>query len=348
MGREPAAGSGVIVRRLLQHDTIASRRALLRGHRLSQCARARRMRRPGRERRELRRFVALKRSDLGDHHHAQTGERRARQALVRAGAGFTMTVARRRSSPATAVSLSPQSDLTTGVSMGRARFRRSQRPSCSARRRRTVLIYVHGFKHTFEMAALDAAHLSDGIKFRGRTMVFSWFPRRDFSTTHMIAKARCGRATISTRAQFYRRDAGPRAEPHRGAQHGNHADSGKPAPALCAIWRRRPDRIGSVVFAAPTSTWMCSPRPSAASVRSPARSPSLPRRTIARWRCQGGSRRDETGRRRREGRHRATRGARDRCVRRRLGLFNHDLFLSNAEVLRAIRRSIILRRRELL
>lgn len=37
-----------------------------------------------------------------------------------------------------------------------------------------TLIYVHGFKQTFETAALDAAHLSDGIKFRGRTMVFSW------------------------------------------------------------------------------------------------------------------------------------------------------------------------------
>ena len=37
-----------------------------------------------------------------------------------------------------------------------------------------VLIYVHGFNQTFETAALDAAHLSDGIKFRGRTIVFSW------------------------------------------------------------------------------------------------------------------------------------------------------------------------------
>lgn len=37
-----------------------------------------------------------------------------------------------------------------------------------------VLIYVHGFKQTFETAVLDAAHLSDGIRFRGRTMVFSW------------------------------------------------------------------------------------------------------------------------------------------------------------------------------
>ncbi|MFK4385812.1 alpha/beta hydrolase [Bradyrhizobium sp. USDA 223] len=37
-----------------------------------------------------------------------------------------------------------------------------------------VLIYVHGFKQTFETAVLDAAHLSNGIKFRGRTMAFSW------------------------------------------------------------------------------------------------------------------------------------------------------------------------------
>ena len=39
---------------------------------------------------------------------------------------------------------------------------------------RDVLFYVHGFNQTFETAALDAAHLSDGIRFRGETMVFSW------------------------------------------------------------------------------------------------------------------------------------------------------------------------------
>jgi esterase/lipase superfamily enzyme len=37
-----------------------------------------------------------------------------------------------------------------------------------------VLIYVHGFNQTFEMAALDAARLADHIRFRGETMVFSW------------------------------------------------------------------------------------------------------------------------------------------------------------------------------
>jgi esterase/lipase superfamily enzyme len=39
---------------------------------------------------------------------------------------------------------------------------------------RDLLIYVHGFNQTFEAAALDAARLSDGIKFAGDTMVFSW------------------------------------------------------------------------------------------------------------------------------------------------------------------------------
>ncbi len=40
--------------------------------------------------------------------------------------------------------------------------------------RRDVLIYVHGFNQTFETAAQDAARLSDGVQFRGETMLFSW------------------------------------------------------------------------------------------------------------------------------------------------------------------------------
>jgi esterase/lipase superfamily enzyme len=39
---------------------------------------------------------------------------------------------------------------------------------------RNVLVYVHGYNQTFENAALDAVRLSDGIKFAGETMVFSW------------------------------------------------------------------------------------------------------------------------------------------------------------------------------
>lgn len=40
--------------------------------------------------------------------------------------------------------------------------------------RRDVLIYVHGFNQSFEQAALDAARLSDGVKFRGETILFTW------------------------------------------------------------------------------------------------------------------------------------------------------------------------------
>jgi len=39
---------------------------------------------------------------------------------------------------------------------------------------RDAVIYVHGFNQTFESAAIEAARLSDGIKFRGETVLFSW------------------------------------------------------------------------------------------------------------------------------------------------------------------------------
>ncbi len=40
--------------------------------------------------------------------------------------------------------------------------------------RRDLLLYVHGYNQTFETAALDAVRLSDGIKFHGETMLFTW------------------------------------------------------------------------------------------------------------------------------------------------------------------------------
>ena len=60
---------------------------------------------------------------------------------------------------------------------------------------RDVLIYVHGFNQTFESALLDAARLSDGIRFRGETWHSPGRRRRNCSTTAMTAKAPCGRAT---------------------------------------------------------------------------------------------------------------------------------------------------------
>jgi esterase/lipase superfamily enzyme len=44
----------------------------------------------------------------------------------------------------------------------------------AGQQRRDVLVYVHGFNQSFETAVLDAARLSDGLEFRGETMLFSW------------------------------------------------------------------------------------------------------------------------------------------------------------------------------
>ena len=44
----------------------------------------------------------------------------------------------------------------------------------TGQQRRDVLVYVHGFNQSFETAVLDAARLSDGLEFRGETMLFSW------------------------------------------------------------------------------------------------------------------------------------------------------------------------------
>ena len=39
---------------------------------------------------------------------------------------------------------------------------------------RDVLIYVHGYRESFQSAALSAAKLSDGIRFRGASALFTW------------------------------------------------------------------------------------------------------------------------------------------------------------------------------
>ena len=39
---------------------------------------------------------------------------------------------------------------------------------------RDVLLYVHGYRESFESAAVSAAQLSDGIGFRGATALLTW------------------------------------------------------------------------------------------------------------------------------------------------------------------------------
>ena len=43
---------------------------------------------------------------------------------------------------------------------------------------RDVLLYVHGYRETFEGAAVNAAELSDGVRFSGATGLFTWRARR--------------------------------------------------------------------------------------------------------------------------------------------------------------------------
>ncbi len=205
-----------------------------------------------------------------------------------------------------------------------------------------VLIYVHGFKQTFETAALDAAHLSDAIRFRGRTMVFSWpskaglfdyaydresamWSRDDFERVlnsivstpgagrvHIVAHSMGTMLTLESLRQF----------------HARYGDTVA-------------DRIGAVVFAAPDIDMDVF---SAAITRigTLARKITVIAATNDRalalsGRIAGGMTRV---------------GAAEKAAIARLGvrvvdasdegwgIINHDLFLSNADVQKVIRRSI--------
>ena len=116
---------------------------------------------------------------------------------------------------------------------------------------RDVLLYVHGFNQTFETAALDAARLSNGIRFRGETMVFSW-----------PSKAQLFDYGYDRESAMWSRDAleqvlsGLITSPavgrvHRCAQRRHHGDNGGDTPDLrpargCG---RGEDRHGGVRFA---------------------------------------------------------------------------------------------------
>jgi esterase/lipase superfamily enzyme len=116
---------------------------------------------------------------------------------------------------------------------------------------RDVLIYVHGFNQTFESAALDAARISDGIRFRGETMVFSW-----------PSKASLLDYGYDRESAMWSRDAldqvltGLMASPITGRIHivAHSIGTMLTMEALRQIYARQPaagDRIGAVVFASP-------------------------------------------------------------------------------------------------
>ena len=205
-----------------------------------------------------------------------------------------------------------------------------------------VLIYVHGFNQTFETAALDAAQLSNAIKFHGRTMVFSWpskaglfdyaydrdsamFSRDDFervlssivsapsaSRVHIVAHSMGTMLTLEGLRQLY-------------ARYGDTVNG----------------RIGAVVFAAPDidmdvfSSAISRIGPLAGKIT--VITSTNDRALALSGRLAGGMTRV---------------GAAEKAAIERLGvrvidasdtgwgIINHDLFLSNEEVQRVIRRSI--------
>jgi esterase/lipase superfamily enzyme len=117
---------------------------------------------------------------------------------------------------------------------------------------RDLLVYVHGFNQTFEMASLDAARLSDGVKFRGNTMVFSW-P----SKAQLLDYGYDRESAMWSRDALQRVLDEPIATPEVGRIHivAHSIGTMLTLEALRQLYAQEPtasvERIGSVVFAAP-------------------------------------------------------------------------------------------------
>ena len=205
-----------------------------------------------------------------------------------------------------------------------------------------VLIYVHGFKQTFETAALDAAHLSDAIKFRGRTMVFSW-P----SKAGLFDYAYDRESAMWSRDDFERVLSSIVSAPGGGRVHivAHSMGTMLTLESLRQLYARYGDtvagRIGAVVFAAPDidmdvfSSAINRIGPLAGKITVIAATND--RALALSGRIAGGMTRV---------------GAAEKAAIEQLGvrvidasqagwgIINHDLFLSNAEVQQVIRRSI--------
>jgi esterase/lipase superfamily enzyme len=205
-----------------------------------------------------------------------------------------------------------------------------------------ILVYVHGFKQTFETAALDAAHLSDGIKFRGRTMVFSWPSRAGF-----FDYAYDRESAMWSRDQFERVLRSLVSTPSAGRVHivAHSMGTMLTLESLRQLHARNgdtvADRIGAVVFAAPDidmdvfTAAIDRIGPLAAKITVIAATND--RALALSGQIAGGMTRV---------------GAAEKAAIEQLGvrvidasqsgwgIINHDLFLSNAEVRQVIRRSI--------
>jgi esterase/lipase superfamily enzyme len=117
---------------------------------------------------------------------------------------------------------------------------------------RDVLIYVHGFNQTFEGAVLDAARLSDGVRFRGETLAFSW-P----SKAKLLDYGYDRESAMWSRDALEQVFAGLMASPTTGRIHvvAHSIGTMLTMEALRQIYARQgaaaSERIASVVFASP-------------------------------------------------------------------------------------------------
>jgi esterase/lipase superfamily enzyme len=207
---------------------------------------------------------------------------------------------------------------------------------------RDVMIYVHGYNQTFENAVLDAARLSDGIKFSGETMAFSW-----------PSRARLLDYNYDRESAMWSRDALEQvvfeviASPAVGRLHivAHSVGTMLTMEAIRQIYDRQggvvADRIGAIVFASPdidmdvfsSSVARIGSLASKIIVITSTNDRAL---AVSRW-IAGGI---------------ARVGAAEHAQLERLGLhvidaskqgwgiINHDLFLSNAQIRQVIRRAI--------
>ena len=205
-----------------------------------------------------------------------------------------------------------------------------------------VLIYVHGFKQTFQTAVLDAAHLSDAIRFRGHTMIFSWPSKAGF-----FDYAYDRDSAMWSRDDFERVLASLVSAPSAGRVHivAHSMGTMLTLESLRQLYARYGDtatgKIGAIVFAAPdidmdvfsSATKDIGPLAGKITVITATNDRAL----ALSAQIAGGMTRV---------------GAAEKAAIERLGvrvidasdagfgIINHDLFLSNADVLQVIRRSI--------
>jgi esterase/lipase superfamily enzyme len=205
-----------------------------------------------------------------------------------------------------------------------------------------VLLYIHGFNTTFETAALDAARLSDGIKFAGQTMVFSW-----------PSKAKLLDYGYDRESAMWSRDALEEvleeliAAPVAGRLHivAHSIGTMLTLEALREIYAKEgdaaADRIGAVVFASPdididvfkSSVERIGPFAGKIMVITATNDRAL---AVSRWMAGGITRVGD-----------AEKASLEKlglrvidASRQGWGIINHDLFLSNAQIRQVIREAI--------